>query len=40
MAINALGRVSFVTVEVTVGSARQGTFQRFGRDVASVLAET
>jgi hypothetical protein len=33
MAINALGRVSFVTVEVPVGRARQSTFQRFGRDV-------
>jgi hypothetical protein len=31
--INAFGRVSVITVEVAIGGTRQGTFERFGRDV-------
>jgi hypothetical protein len=31
--INAFRRVSVVTVEVPIDGARQGTFERFSRDV-------
>src|ERR1700736_4647014 len=31
--INAFGRVSVITVEVPIDGARQGTFERSGRDV-------